>query len=114
LVKASYVPAEGDFIWMNFDPQAGHEQHGRRPALVLTPLAYNRLVGLAVVCPITSRGKDLPFEVKLRPEAPVSGVVLSDHVKSVDWRQRRTEFAGRADDETVAEVRERLRTLLGM
>jgi len=91
-VKKNYVPARGDVIQLDFNPQKGHEQAGRRPALVLSPLEYNRIVGLAVVCPITNRKKGYSWEVEV-PENPfVSGVVLADQMKSLDWRGRHGEF----------------------
>ena len=89
------VPDAGDLVWFTFDPQAGREQAGRRPALILSPASYNRKSGLAVVCPITSHIKGYPFEVELGPNLPVSGVILADHLKSLDWRVRRAEPAGR-------------------
>jgi mRNA interferase MazF len=79
------VPERGDVVWLNFNPQAGHEQSGRRPAVVLSPAAYNGKVGLALMCPITSQPKGYPFEVALPDGLPVTGVVLSDQVKSLDW-----------------------------
>ncbi len=95
-----------------FNPQAGHEQAGRRPALVLSPKAYNARVGLAILCPITSKVKGYPFEVKIPDGTAVSGVVLSDQVKSLDWRVRRAEFVCRLPKVTVEEVLEKLRVLL--
>jgi mRNA interferase MazF len=86
-----YVPERGDLIWLSFSPQAGHEQAGRRPALVLSPAAYNKGAGLALVVPVTSHIKGYPFEVLLPSGLPVSGVILSDHLKSVDWRARAAE-----------------------
>ena len=94
MVKRDYVPDRGDLVWLTFDPQAGREQAGRRPALVLSPTIYNERSGLAVVCPVTRRSKGYPFEVPLPVEQKVSGVVLADHLKSADWRARRAEFAG--------------------
>lgn len=110
--KSGYVPAQGDLIWFDFDPQAGHEQGGRRPAIVLSPKAYNRLIGLALVCPVTSRAKGYPFEVKLPEGLPVVGVALADHVKSQDWRARRAEFIGKLDATTLTAVLQRTRSLL--
>ncbi len=109
---AGYVPAQGDLVWFNFDPQAGHEQGGRRPAVVLSPKAYNRLIGLALVCPVTNREKGYPFEVKLPAELPVSGVVLADHAKSQDWRARQAEFIGKLDEATLTAVLLRTGSLL--
>ncbi len=113
-MKRSYVPDAGDLVWITFDPQAGHEQRGRRPALVLSPRTYNDRTSLAVFCPITSHVKGYPFEVRLPDKGSIAGAILSDHVKSLDWKQRRVEFAARADADTLAEVRERLRPLLGL
>lgn len=84
--KARFVPDRGEVVWLTFDPQAGHEQAGRRPALVLSPAAYNGKVGLALVCPITSRIKDFPFEVHLPEGLPVSGAILADQLMNLDWR----------------------------
>jgi len=103
-VPRRYVPRRGDIVWLSFTPHAGHEQAGRRPALVLSPLAYNRKVGLALFCPITSRVKGYPFEVAIRKGLAVTGVVLADQVKSFDWQARHAEFADRLPDVEVAEV----------
>jgi mRNA interferase MazF len=108
-----YVPESGDLVWLTFDPQAGREQSGRRPALVISPASYNRKSELALVCPITSRAKKYPFEVSLPPDSPVSGVVLADHVKSVAWSERRAEFIFSGGRELVEEVVGRLDPLLG-
>jgi len=114
-VSASrYIPERGDILWLTFDPQAGHEQAGRRPALVLSPAVYNRRAGLALVCPITNQAKGYPFEVALAEGSPISGVVLADHVKSADWAARRAQFAAKASAEVLAEVTAKLRPLLGM
>ncbi|HVP46327.1 MAG TPA: endoribonuclease MazF [Bryobacteraceae bacterium] len=114
LVARHYVPDAGDLVWLTFDPQAGREQAGRRPALVLSPAVYNRRSGLALVCPITSQVKGYPFEVPLPAEAPVTGVILADHIKSVDWRARRATRAGRAPSALLADVLDRLAPLLGL
>jgi mRNA interferase MazF len=103
-----YVPDRGDVVWLHFTPQAGHEQSGRRPALVISPKAYNRKVGLALVCPVTSQVKGYPFEVPL----PDGGVVLSDQVKSLDWRVRKAKLQGRAPDEVVEEAVAKILALL--
>ena len=100
----SYIPKQGDIIWTNFTPQAGREQAGRRPALVLSPIRYNRRIGLALVCPITSRVKGYPGEVMIPERLVVSGVVLADQVKSIDWQARGAEFACQMPLEVVAEV----------
>ena len=108
----SYVPHAGDIVWIRFDPQAGHEQRGRRPALILSPRTYNAKARLAIVCPITTQAKGYPFEVALPSSAAVTGVILADHVKNLDWNARRVEFAAKAPPEVVTDVRERLRVLL--
>ncbi len=108
----AYVPDAGDLVWLSFNPQAGHEQSGRCPALVLSPASYNQKSGLALVCPITSRVKGYPFEVSL-PEGPkLSGVILADQLRSLDWRARRAERAGRVPREVMREVLARLAALL--
>ena len=113
-MKAGYVPDTGDVVWLTFDPQAGHGQRGRRPALVVSPRAYNRWRGLALVCPITSLAKGRSFEVALPPDSPIAGVVLADHLKSVDWKVRRAKFAAPVPSSVLTEVREKLRPLLGL
>lgn len=112
MTPGGYVPDRGDAVWISMNPQAGHEQAGRRPALVISPLAYNRKVGLAIMCPITRQVKRYPFEVVIDARDGVSGAVLSDQVKSLDWRERRAEMICRLPDDTVAEVLDRLLTLL--
>ena len=107
-----YVPGRGDLVWLNFTPQAGHEQAGHRPALVLSPTPYNDKTGLMLCCPITSQVKGYPFEVVLNPDAPVRGSVLSDQLRSVDWRARKAKRAGVAGDDVVAHVLARARALL--
>ena len=113
MVTRRYVPDAGDLVWLTFDPQAGHEQRGRRPALILSPRSYNAKARLAIACPITSQVKGYPFEVALPAGGTIGGVVLADHVKNLDWQPRRVEFAERAPSEVVTDVRERLRVLLG-
>ena len=103
---AFVCPERGHLVWLSLDPQSGHEQAGRRPALVLSLASYNGPVGLALVCPVTGRAKGYPFEVPLPPGLPVSGVVLADHVKCLDWRTRRAEYIGEAPEGVVAEVDE--------
>ena len=114
LVARGYVPEAGDLVWLTFDPQAGHEQRGRRPALILSPRAYNAKARLALACPVTSHANGYPFEVALPEGGRVTGVVLADHVKNLDWNARRVEFAGTAPGEVLTDVRERLRVLLGL
>ena len=108
----AYCPRRGDVVWLTFDPQSGHEQAGRRPALVLSPEAYNGKVGLALLCPITSHAKGYPFEVPLPEGAPVEGVALADQVKSLDWRARQAEYAGTIPTTTMGDVLARIHTLL--
>jgi len=108
----SYVPDRGDLVWITQAPQAGHEQAGRRPALVLSPASYNGKVGLALVCPVTSQVKGYPFEVPLPEGLPVSGVVLADQVKSLDWKARQAAAIGKVPEEIVTGVLSRLQTLL--
>jgi mRNA interferase MazF len=112
--KAGYVPDRGDAIWITLDPQAGHEKTGRRPALVLSPSAYNGRVGLALLCPITSQVKGYPFEVPLPAGLAVAGVVGADQVKSLDWRARQATRIDAVPEEFVAEVVTRLQTLLAV
>ena len=107
-----YVPNRGDIVWLQFDPQAGHEQAGRRPAFVVSPRAYNRKVGLALFCPISSRVKGYPFEVALSEGGKVDCVFLSDQMKSLDWRARKASRVDRATDDVVQEVTGRILTLV--
>lgn len=107
-----YVPERGDVVWITLNPQAGHEQAGRRPAVVVSPRSYNRKVGLGLFCPITSQVKGYPFEVALPRNLPVGGVVLADQVKSLDWRARKARFAARLARDTSAEVLGKLAALL--
>ena len=107
-----YVPARGEAVWISLHPQARHEQAGRRPAVVLSPATYNGRVRLAVFCPITHQPKGYPFEVAIPSGLRVTGVVLADQVKSLDWRARQAELICALPAETVAEVLEKLVTLL--
>jgi mRNA interferase MazF len=106
------APDRGDLVWLDFTPQAGHEQAGHRPAVVLSPRAYNSRSGLAVVVPVTTRPKGRPFEVALPSGLPIRGVVLADQVRSADWSARGVEHAGRLPSETEALVRGTARRLL--
>jgi mRNA interferase MazF len=107
------IPRRGDLVWVDFVPSAGHEQSGRRPALIISPENYNRKTGLAVACPVTTRAKGYPFEVPLPEELPVRGVVLSDHVRTIDWHARHSERIGKVDEVTLAEVWGKLSALIG-
>jgi mRNA interferase MazF len=109
----TYVPSRGDVVWLTFTPQAGHEQSGRRPAVVVSARAYNARVGLALVCPVTSQEKGYPFEVQLPSGFQLMGVVLADQVKSLDWRARKAELVGRLPARTLREVTQKLGTLIG-
>ena len=109
----SYIPDRGDIIWISFTPQAGHEQAGRRPALVLSPAAYNGKVGLAILCPITSNVKNYPFEVIIPDGLQISGAILSDQVKSLDWKMRNAKFGCTLPEGSVDEVLQKLGTLIG-
>ena len=113
MVARAYVPDAGDLVWLTFDPRVGREQAGRRPALVLSPAAYNRKSGLALMCSVTSRIKGYPFEVCLPADLPISGVILADHLKRADWRARHAELVARVPAEVLAEVVDRLAPLLG-
>jgi mRNA interferase MazF len=106
-----YVPAPGDLVWLEFTPQAGHEQAGRRPALVVSAKDYNRKTGLALFCPVTSRIKGYPFEVHLNGKV-INGVILSDQVKSLDWRARKVERIGPAPSGVLEETLAKIRALL--
>lgn len=106
------APDRGDLIWIDFDPQAGHEQAGRRPALVLSPRGYHQRTHLAIVCPVTSQRKGYPFEVPLPDGLAISGVVLADQVNSIDRRARRIEPAGSVPPVVLEEVLARLLALL--
>src|SRR5450759_1082782 len=108
----AYVPERGDIVWISLNPQAGHEQAGRRPAVVGSPKSYNGKVGLGLFCPITSQVKGYPFEVTVPQSLPVGGVVLADQVKSLDWRARKAEFAGRLPADASDEVLGKLGALL--
>ena len=111
-IAVSSIPERGDFIWISFNPQAGHEHAGFRPAIVLSPSPYNVRVGLALVCPITNQRKSYPFEVLIPDGEAITGVILADQVKSLDWRARGIRVAGRAPETVVVETLEKLSTLL--
>jgi mRNA interferase MazF len=112
MVKAkSYVPERGDIVWLDFDPQAGHEQRGRRPALVISQKTYNEKVGLGIFCPITSKEKGYPFEVKIVGKK-INGCVLSDQVKSLDWKIREIEFIETAHVEALDRVIEIVKVII--
>lgn len=112
--SGDYCPEAGDVIWIDLDPTVGHEQSGRRPAIVVSPRNYNAVAGLCVICPITSRVRGYPFEAVLPEGAIVRGVVLADQPRSISWEKRPVMLAGRAPDGLLTEVRERIAALLGI
>ena len=112
MVATGYIPDRGDIVWLNFNPQAGHEQAGHRPALVLSPAAYNRQTGLGLFCPITSSVKGYSFEVILPPGGPVTGVVIADQIKNLDWRTRGASFSHKTTPQVNGEVMAKVNSLL--
>ena len=112
MVGGSHVPHRGDLVWLNFNPQAGHEQTGHRPALVLSPREYNEKSSVALFCPVTSTVKGYPFEVELPHGGPIGGAVLADQVRSLDWRARRLTFVAAAPRQVLSEVLGKLHALL--
>jgi mRNA interferase MazF len=110
--RSSFIPDRGDLVQMNFDPQAGHEQAGWRPALVVSPREYNRASSLALLCPVTSKVKGYPFEVVLPAGLPVAGAVLVDQLRSLDWRARGARLAVRVPPSVVQDVLAKLAPLL--
>ncbi|MEW5717391.1 MAG: endoribonuclease MazF [Chloroflexota bacterium] len=112
MVNPKFVPQCGDVVWITLDPQVGHEQAGRRPALVLSSAAYNNRVGLAILCPVTNQIKGYPFEVLVPAGLAITGAILCDQVKSLDWRARDAELICKLPTKTVTQVLEKLNTLL--
>lgn len=108
----AYTPSGGDIVWLNFTPQSGHEQKGLRPALVLSPEAYNKKTGLAVCCPVTSQVKGYPFEVRVVGRK-IQGAVLADHLENLDWRARKARFIEKATKKVVEECSLKIAALLG-
>ena len=108
----AYEPDRGDVVWITLNPRVGHEQSGRRPAVVLSPSTYNRKAGLFVLCPITSQVKGYPFEVAIPEGLPVSGVILADQVKSLDWRARNAELLCTLPIDVIDEISKKLRLLI--
>lgn len=107
-----YIPDRGDLVWLDFSPQQGHEQRGKRPAIVLSPQEYNAKSGLALFCPITSREKGYPFEVKVQKTNTITGVILADQVKSLDWRARSASYVESVTRNVVKETLMKIRALL--
>ncbi|MCX6150096.1 MAG: endoribonuclease MazF [Ignavibacteriales bacterium] len=113
MVKAKkYVPECGDIVWLTFSPQSGHEQSGRRPALVISPLVYNSKTELALFCPITSQVKGYPFEVKLPDDLEIAGVILSDQIKNLDWKTREAEYICKLPKSLLTETLNKINALL--
>ena len=107
----SYIPSRGDIVWVDFDPQRGHEQAGRRPALTVSPQTYNRKAGLALMCPITSKVKDYPFEVSVK-QNEIQGAVLADQIQSLDWSERNARFIEKIDTHLLESVQQKLLLLV--
>ena len=107
VVSSAYVPERGDLVWINFNPQRGREQANKRPAVVLSPKSYNEKSSLALMCPVTTRVKGYPFEISINV-GKIAGVILSDQVRSLDWRARRAAFIQRVNLETLAELQDRI------
>lgn len=112
MISDNYIPDKGDVIWISLNPQAGHEQAGRRPVLVLSPSAYNGKVGMAIMCPITNQIKGYPFEVFIPEGLKVTGAVLSDQIKNLDWQARSAEFLCKLPSHVTIQVLKKLNTLL--
>jgi len=111
-MPTGYVPGRGDLVWINFDPQAGREQSGRRPAVVLSPASYNGKVGLAILCPVTSKIKGYPFEAALPKGLLVAGVVLADQFKSLDWSARKVAFIDKLPNNVIDDILAKSKALL--
>ena len=107
----TYIPDKSDVVWLEFDPQSGHEQKGKRPAVVISPKNYNEKSNLALFCPVTSKEKGYPFEVKIKSKK-ISGVILSDQIKCLDWKARNAEFIMKASDSIMDDVMSKLKLLL--
>ncbi len=111
---ARYVPEAGDLVWLDFDPQAGREQSGRRPALILTSQVYNQASELCLACPVTSHVKGYPFEVRLSEDQSIEGVILADHIKSLDWKRRKAKLIEKVEDDALLEVRGKIAALMDL
>ena len=104
LVRTGYLPKKGDFVILTFDPQAGHEQKGRRPALILSNVLFNKHTGFAVACPVTNTDRAIPFHVKIPPSSSLTGFVMVDQVKSIDYRHRKAKYVEKASPELLDEA----------
>jgi mRNA interferase MazF len=111
MVKKTYIPNRGDIVWLDFNPQLGHEQRGRRPALVLSHGKYNEKIGLGIFCPITSKTKGYPFEVTIIGKK-ITGCILSDQIKSLDWKTRNVEFVEKIKEELMDEILEKIKVII--
>ena len=111
MVKKKYIPERGDIVWLNFNPGSGHEQKGKRPAIVISPKEYNEKTGLGIFCPITSKIKNYPFEVQIANKK-INGVVLSDQIKSLDWETRDVEYITKELPEKLDEIIKKISVLL--
>ena len=111
MVKNTYIPSRGDIVWVDFNPQRGHEQAGRRPALTVSPKMYNARAGLALMCPITSKVKNYPFEVSVQ-QNNIQGAVLVDQIQSLDWHERNTRFIDKIDPFLLEQIQQKLLSLL--
>ena len=110
--SGKYVPERGDVLWLQFSPQAGHEQAGKRPAVCLSPRVYNEKTNLGLFCPVTSKQKGYPFEIPIPSDIPVKGVILSDQIKSLDWNIREASFIAKLPENTLKEILEKIQLLL--
>jgi mRNA interferase MazF len=111
MVNKDYIPERGDIVWLNFNPSSGHEQQGKRPAVVISPKAYNEKVGMGLFCPITNKVKGYPFEVKTKSDM-INGVVLTDQIKSLDWKTRKIEFIEKVTPEKINEIIDKISILI--
>jgi mRNA interferase MazF len=110
--RRGYIPERGDVVWMMFGPQAGHEQSGRRPGVVISPSIYNGKTEMALCCPVTSQIKGYPFEVLVPAGLKISGAILADHIRNIDWKTRRAEYLCKLPDKAMDEVTEKILSLL--
>ncbi len=110
--SGEYIPDRGDIVWLNFNPQTGHEQRGKRPALILSPKIYNEKTSLCICLPITSKVKGYPFEVALPPDIPIGGVILSDQIKNLDFRAREISFVCKVAHDTINVVQRNVMALV--